>query len=139
MVRLMAKRIERVEIGDLGKALQGILDEYHGDVTERINVASEKTAKRLVKLTRETAPIGHRGKYRKYIKYSEVAKNRGSFAGKTFVWHVRSPEYRLTHLLVHGHATRNGGRTRPNPFLHNAVDTVAPEYENDIKEAIQNG
>lgn len=135
----MAKRLERVEIGELDKAIRQVLDEYHGDVTERINVASEKTAKRLVKLTRATAPVGHRGKFKRYITYSEVGKSKGSFAGRTFVWHVRPPEYRLTHLLVHGHATRDGGRTRANPFLHNAVDTVAPEYEAKIKEAVRNG
>lgn len=135
----MAKYIKRVDISELDTALQQILDEYHKDVTERVDVASEETAKRLVRLTKDTAPRGNRKKYWKYITYSEVEKNKASFAGKTFVWHVKSPEYRLTHLLVHGHALVNGGRTRPNPFLHNAVDTVTPEYEAKIVEAIRNG
>ena len=135
----MVKRIERVEIGELGEALQRILDEYHSDVLEGVNKASEDTAKKLVKLTKDTAPRGRRKKYWRYITYSEDTRNVGKFSGKTYIWHVKKPEYRLTHLLVHGHATRNGGRTRPNPFLHNAVDAVTPEYEAKIVEAIENG
>ena len=135
----MANRVTRVEVGQLDAALQEILSEYHAGVTERINVASEKTAKKLVKLTRASAPVGNRGKFRRSITYSEVGKNKGSFSGKMFVWHVKPPAHRLTHLLVHGHATRDGGRTRSNPFLHNALAAVTPEYEQDIKEAIRNG
>jgi hypothetical protein len=39
---------------------------------------------------------------------------------------------------VHGHATKNGGRTRADPFLHNALGHVLPEYERAIEEAVQN-
>lgn len=134
----MAKYLKRVEVSELDSALQQVLDEYHKDVTERIDVASEGTAKKLVKLTKDSAPRGNRKKYWKYITYSEVEKNKRYF-GRTFVWHVKPPEYRLTHLLVHGHATRDGDHTDPNPFLHNAVDAVTPEYEAKIVEAIKNG
>ena len=54
---------------------------------------------------------------------------------KKFVWHVKAPDYRLTHLLVHGHATKTGGRTKADPFLHKALDVVLPEYEQAVKEA----
>lgn len=135
----MAKRIERVDVSGLSDALQNILNEYHSDVLEGVNRASESTAKQLVKITKATAPRGKRQKFWKYITYSEDGNFIGKFAGKRYVWHVKSPEYRLVHLLVHGHATRNGGRTKPNPFLHDAVDTVAKDYEAKLVEAIENG
>lgn len=135
----MAKRIERVDVANLDAALQRVLNEYHTDVLEGVNRASESTAKRLVELTKATAPRGRREKFWKHITYSENGNFIGKFAGKKYVWHVKSPEYRLVHLLVHGHATRNGGRTKPNPFLHNAVDKVATEYEAKLVEAIENG
>lgn len=136
----MANYIKRVEIGKLDTALKEVLETYATDVVEKVNVASKSAAERLVKLTKETAPVGKRKKhYRDKITYSEDKRSPARFAGKTYVWHVKAPDYRLTHLLVHGHATRSGGRTKENPFLHNAVDTVEKEYVTKIEEAIKNG
>jgi hypothetical protein len=56
---------------------------------------------------------------------------------KRFIWHVKAPDYRLTHLLVKGHATKDGGRTKANPFLQNALDQVLPEYEKEVEEAVK--
>ena len=56
---------------------------------------------------------------------------------KRYIWYVKAPDHRLTHLLVHGHATRNGGRTKANPFLKNALDDVLPEYERAVEEAVK--
>lgn len=60
---------------------------------------------------------------------------RGVFS---YVWHVKAPDYRLTHLLVHGHATKDGGRTKGNPFLANALAQVLPEYERKVEEVLRN-
>ena len=137
----MAKEVKRISAGQLDSALKEILETYATDVLNCVNVESEKAAQQLVKITKATAPVGTRRKkhYKRYITYSEDPSFRGKFVGKTYIWHVKSPEYRLTHLLINGHATRNGGRTKANPFLHNAVDTVAETYERKVVEAIKNG
>ena len=62
-----------------------------------------------------------------------------SARGSSYIWYVRAPAHRLTHLLVHGHATKDGGRTKGDPFLKNALDEVLPEYEQRVEEAIKNG
>ena len=36
-----------------------------------------------------------------------------------------------------GHATKDGKRTKANPFLKNAIDQVLPEYEAAVEEAIK--
>ncbi len=119
---------------DLGKAIQKELKLYHTRVVERVDTASEAAAKELVARTKKTAPRGkRRGKYRRAITYSLL---KHSLNGSTYVWHVKSPEHRLTHLLVHGHATRNGKRTKANSFLEEAVDAVLPEYEHAVEEAL---
>lgn len=132
----MARNYSRVSIADLDTVLAQSLTMYHEDVNEAIDKASEKAVKDIVKRTKPTAPKGERRSYRKNIASKLLKKTRN---GSTYVWYVKAPDHRLTHLLVKGHATRDGGRTRADPFLQNALDETLPEYENAIKEALQNG
>lgn len=130
----MAKRgSTTVQVADLDVAIKQTLTLYHQDVNERIDAAAQKAVKDLVNKTKATAPVGARGSFAKSIAWKQSNKSRFS---STYVWHVKAPNYRLTHLLVHGHATKNGGRTRANSFLHNAWDEVRKVYEEDIEEAL---
>lgn len=131
----MASSYTRVTIADLDVELRQTLTVYHQDVNEAIDQASEKAVKDLAKRTKATAPQ-RSGSFRKHISSKLLKKNSN---GSTYVWYVKSPDHRLTHLLIKGHATRDGGRTRANPFLQNALAETLPEYEKAIKEAIQNG
>jgi hypothetical protein len=127
----MAKSIKP---GDLAGAIEQELTIYHKDVVEKLDTLSGEAAKKLVKLTKATAPKGARGSFRRNISSKRLeANDRGS----TYVWYVKPPDHRLTHLLVHGHATKDGGRTKADPFLHNALDTVLPEFEEAVKEALK--
>lgn len=119
---------------ELDTQLSQILTLYSEEVTQRVNQAAEEKIKKLAVLTRKSAPVGYRGKFRKAI--ASKCKEKRAW-GNTYVWYVKAPEHRLTHLLVHGHATRNGGRTKGNPFLQNALDQVLPEFEQAVKEAVQ--
>ena len=130
----MAKN-KSVSIDELGEAIEQQLTIYHEEVTNAINEAGSEAIKDLVKRTRATAPEGNRGTFKRKITSSVDKKRNGS----TYIWHVKAPEHRLTHLLVHGHATKDGGRTRANPFLQNALDTVLPDYEKKVEEALKNG
>lgn len=127
----MAKTIKPA---DLGAAIQQELELYREGVAERVNAVGKTAAEKLKKLTKATAPVAS-GSFRKNIAVKEVDSGHGT---KKYIWHVKAPDHRLTHLLVHGHATRNGGRTKADPFLQNALDTVLPEYEQAVKEAVQN-
>ena len=107
---------------------------YHAEVVEKLDVAGDAAVKKLVNLTRATAPKGVRGKFRRSISSKRL---KGDKRGSTHVWYVKPPDHRLTHLLVHGHATKDGDRTKADPFLENALDIVLPEYEEAVKEAIK--
>lgn len=126
----MAKTISLEQLGD---AIQEELTIYHQNATDRVNQAGSKAMKDLVKLTKTSAPVGARGSFRRNITSKETTAGNGM---KVYTWGVKAPDYRLTHLLVHGHATRNGKRTRANPFLVNAMDVVLPAYEAAVKEAL---
>ena len=116
---------------DLGKAIQAELKLYSERVVQRANEAGRTSANKLKKLTKATAPVAS-GSFRKKIAVKEVDAGHGM---KKYIWHVKAPDHRLTHLLVHGHATRNGGRTKADPFLANALNTVLPEFEKAMEEA----
>lgn len=120
---------------ELSEALQAELRLYHANVISKVNAAGEKAIKALVKKTKATAPK-RLGDFRKAITYT-TETNRAT--GDTeFVWGAKAPHYRLTHLLVHGHAKQNGGRVPRDPFLANALDEVLPEYEREVEEALEN-
>lgn len=123
-----------IKPSDLGAAIAEELTVYHEDVTNAVDAAGEKAIKKLAKLTKASAPVGARGDFKKSIASKLLKKSN---RGNTFVWYVKSPNHRLTHLLVHGHATATGGRTKGDPFLKNALDDVLPEYEKEVKEALK--
>lgn len=126
--------MSRVRPDDLGAAIAAELTTYSKEVTDRVNECGRVAIKELVKKTKAKAPKGIRGSFKKNIASKEVDAGHGM---KAFIWHVKGPDSRLTHLLVHGHATKDGGRTKADPFLANALDEVLPEFEKNIEEAVQ--
>lgn len=126
----MAKTVKPDE---LGKAIEAELTIYHKDVTARLNDLSSEAVKSLVKKTKSTAPV-RTGSFKKNISSKVLEK---SPRGDTYVWYVKPPDHRLTHLLVHGHAKQNGGRVKGDPFLTNALSEVLPAYEQAVEEAIK--
>lgn len=116
----------------LGAAIAEELTIYHEDVLGKVNKLSKKAAQELVEKTQATAPIGARASFVSNIASKRL---RASRFGDTYVWYVKAPDHRLTHLLEKGHATRNGGRTKAFHFLRNACEEVLPKYEQDVKEA----
>lgn len=124
-----------IKPGELAAAVQKELAVYSEGVVERVNAAGQESSEKLRKLTKASAPVAS-GSFRKNIAVKQLAAGNGM---KKFIWHVKAPDHRLTHLLVHGHATANGGRTKSDPFLKKALDVVLPEYEKAVEEAVKNG
>lgn len=133
----MKRMAETVTVEQMSAALAEQLDLYHTDKTAKLDKLSDKAAKNLVRLTKASAPVGKRmGRYRSNIasKVKEQTRN-----GTVYAWYVKAPDYRLTHLLTKGHEKRNGGRTRGNPFLSNALEQVLPDYEKKVEELCKDG
>jgi hypothetical protein len=124
-----------IKPADLGAAIEKELQLYSEGVRGRVNEAGRNAIKRLKSLSKASAPVAS-GSFKRNIATKEETNELGV---KQFIWYVKAPDHRLTHLLVHGHATRSGGRTKSDPFLKNAVDQVLPEYEKAVEEAVKNG
>lgn len=88
------------------------IDSALQELRARLKQANEKTAREVVEKLKQTSPRGHRktNKYKDGWDYKENKKGGYTVYNET--------NYRLTHLLEKGHATRNGRRrTKPQPHL----------------------
>lgn len=116
----------------LEKELNEILTIFSKEVNDGLKKACEDAAKDLAARTKSTAPK-NRGKYRRSI--TAVNTSKGPHA-PSFTWGVRGKEGRLTHLLVHGHRTSNGGHTKPNNFLDKALGDVQKGFEAAVERIL---
>lgn len=128
-------RGKAISVEGLSRAISEELGLYADSIRERVDAAGAKAVKKLVKETRETAPKGGRASKKYADSISSTTEQTPS--GSRHIWYVKAPNHRLTHLLVHGHATVKGGRTKGNHFLHDALDHVLPEYEAAVEEAVK--
>lgn len=121
---------------NFAEVLEEELTIYREGVDDKLREITKKHVTDLVKKTKATAPVSKRGTFRKNI----AGDFRGLKKGRDIkaVWYVKAPDHRLTHLIVHGHAKKNGGRTKANPFLHNALNEVLPAFEKEVEEAVKN-
>lgn len=121
----------------LGAVIAQELTRYSKEVEEKVYKAGSKAIKELERKTKDTAPFNARAYHAHYADHIATKSERTRTGESVHTWYVKPPAHRLTHLLVHGHATRNGGRTRADPFLKNALNDVLPQYERDVEEAVK--
>jgi hypothetical protein len=126
-----------VPIDKLGEVVGEEIRLYTSEVNDKIYKAGQKAIKELERKTKDTAPFNARA-YHAHFADAIATKSERERTGVTkHTWYVKAPHYRLTHLLVHGHETRDGGRTRADPFLANALAAVLPDYEKEVEEALK--
>ena len=124
----------RVTFATFSDIIGKTLNEYRDDVVRKVDEASREAVEQLVAKTKRTAPK-KTGAFRRHIAMKEQTITHGY--NKRYVWYVKAPHYRLTHLLVHGHEKSCGGRVPGDPFLKNALNEVLPAYENAVEEAVK--
>lgn len=131
---------QRIEPDQFSKAVVGLLDDYGDGVVGGIKKAVDATMREFVKETKNTAPkkaiMGRpAGTYANHISSKQ---GRDTSYAYSKIWHVRAPEYRLTHLLNNGHALRQGGYWGGTGFLTNAAQSHVKAFEKRVEEAIRN-
>lgn len=129
----------RVTLEDLGAAIAQELTLYQQGVQDRVNKAGRKAIKEVERKTKDTAPFNAQAYHQHYVDTIATKTEKGRTGDETHTWYAKGAGGRLTHLLVHGHETRDGGRTSGDPFLQNALDDVLPDYEREVEEAAKNG
>lgn len=126
---------------DFSAGLHDLLEVYKADIDEELGDLIEEYTQELVAETKRTAPYAHHGEnakrrrhFRNSITYVRADTGRGT---PRCIWHVKGADYRLTHLLVHGHLARDGSRVNGDPFLQDACDKIFPKLEHAIEEAVK--
>lgn len=100
-------------------------------VTQKVADEAAQNVKRYIK----SSGIKGTGKYRRSIKARNI---KDSPLSKKSVVYADKPEYRLTHLLEHGHAKVNGGRTKAYVHWEPAERQAIDDFISELREAIEN-
>ena len=126
-----------ISFNQLGEAIDNELTLYHKSIIDGLKTAAQENVKQLVKDAKATAPVGKRKKhYKNSITFKKVSEDDRSVS---YVWYVKGPDYRLSHLLENGHAKRGGGRVEGTHFIQKATDPILEQYLKAVEEVIKNG
>lgn len=125
---------EKVKIDDISSKVVEWLTEYDESVTDVAKQVVDEIAEGTLSETK--AHISWNDK-----KYSNSFALNTSFENKRNkrrTWYVKSPHYRLTHLLEFGHLTRDGQtKTRAFPHVRYGDEYVKNNFERIMKERIE--
>ena len=132
----MAKKIK---IDDLSKEIGKILETYTDEVISDTKKVVDEVSKDALKYTKDHAPVedrrtSRRGKYKKSLKIKTVYESLTEKRNKIY---ASGKEYRLTHLLENGHASRKGGRVKAQPHFSYGQMIVDKQLLKKIKNLIK--
>ena len=120
----------KVDAGGLSDAVQQVLNEFNEDYIERVNKATEEGAKAATEYLKQNSP---RSKGRRSGTYAKSWRSKIASKSKKMPSRiVHSPkQYRLTHLLEHGHNVHGkpGKRTRAFPHIKKAEEIAIQKIE----------
>lgn len=110
---------------DLAGEVEKILNEYGDEVSERMAEVVEKVAKKGVKQLKATSPVDigapKSGSYAKGWAVETSGKKHKQLTCSATIYN-RQPG--LPHLLEHGHALRQGGRSPAKPHIKPVEDML---------------
>ena len=130
----MTRATYTIGVGELAETVDRVLTSYGRAVAEGVETATRAAAQSLLQKTRAQQ---YKNKGTKYRNSMAVKQNGKSIGGATsWLWYVKAPHYRLSHLLEYGHATPNGGRTVAYHHISGALEAVGADFVRDVRRAI---
>lgn len=118
----------RVTLNNLGDAIEEILDEFEdGTIRATHEIVKKVAADGARAINSQAAGAVGGSKY----KRSWTSKTDNTRLGASAVIYSKLPG--LPHLLEHGHATRNGGRTAARVHIAPVVEKINQSLIHDIE------
>lgn len=122
-----------IDINLLNREVMKYLQEYKESIdTEVENIANEVGKKAVTEL-QQKSPKGARKEYCKGWRLKKEKYNKSIYSVKIY----NATDYQLTHILENGHATKNGGRTKPQPHIKPVEKKYSKEFEEKLKENVR--
>ena len=127
--------MSNVSIDRVAREITVQLDTFAKAVSDGVEKAAETTVKEMVQQTkqRKTTKLS-RGKYARSIA-SQVGES--TLTARSRIWYVKTPRYRLTHLLNNGHAVRGGGHVPGDQHVTRAAEKAMTNFENRVREVVR--
>ena len=122
---------------ELEKAVTEYLKNYVEDIEEDVEDTTNTIVKEAKQELVQTSPRSGIARDTKYYKGWAIKNGGRTRKGKYYskvIWNKTN--YQLTHLLEFGHATRNGGRTKPQPHIRPTEEKYKKEFEQELKKKI---
>lgn len=112
------------------KELMKMLTSYKDDISEIVEKDANKIGKEATEELKKISPEGARKQYSKGWKLKKEKKDKNRYSVKLY----NSTDYKLTHLLEFGHATRDGGYTQEQPHIRPTEKKYSNKFEKKLKE-----
>lgn len=122
----------RVTVDQLGDAMAELMEEYGDNVKENLDEIVAAMSKKGAQALRGEARGAVNGT--KYAGGWKSQTETGRFSSQGTIYNAKLPG--LPHLLEHGHANRNGGRTAGRPHIAKVEQALVREFEEKVKSAL---
>lgn len=123
-------------INDFARAIADAFEDYSEEVVEASKAAVERVAKGADNAVKSHTTFRQRtGRYKRNMRI--VTSHDGLYDRRKTLY-VKSPDYRLTHLLEHGHLSRDGTtRVKAYEHIRYGEEYVEQNLEKEVKRSIE--
>ena len=123
-------------INDFAKAVSDAMERYGSNAAEAAKTAVDKVAAGAEQEVKKH--ITFKQRTRKYVRAFRMTTSHEGMWDRRKTWHVRSPHYRLTHLLENGHLSRDGTtRVKAYPHIVFGEQYVEENLERTVAEYVK--
>lgn len=121
----------RIQVSDLENQVSKILAEYGNAVKENFDDIMKDIGKEGVKILKSESRSKFKARSGDYAKGWTYKGETGRLSSQGYIYNADVPG--LPHLLEHGHANRNGGRTPGRVHIKPVEEALIKEFEQKVK------